>query len=70
VVEANDAISITPPQTLRSGAQIDTYGDHRMAMCFSLVSLGGVAVGIQDPACVGKTFPNYFSEFERLAGVS
>jgi 3-phosphoshikimate 1-carboxyvinyltransferase len=38
-----------------------------MAMCFSLVALGGVAVRINDPGCVSKTFPDYFREFQRLA---
>ncbi|MFP4902274.1 3-phosphoshikimate 1-carboxyvinyltransferase, partial [Paraburkholderia sp. BR14261] len=46
---------------------IDTYDDHRMAMCFSLVSLGGVPVRINDPKCVGKTFPDYFERFLALA---
>jgi 3-phosphoshikimate 1-carboxyvinyltransferase len=36
-------------------------------MCFSLAALGGVAVRINDPECVNKTFPEYFREFERLA---
>jgi 3-phosphoshikimate 1-carboxyvinyltransferase len=38
-----------------------------MAMCFSLVSLGGVAVKIMDPACVNKTYPHFFEDFTRLA---
>lgn len=66
VVETEDSISITPPAQLQS-AQIGTYGDHRMAMCFSLASLAGVQIAIEDPACVGKTFPTYFEEFARLA---
>jgi 3-phosphoshikimate 1-carboxyvinyltransferase len=66
VVETDDSISITPPAKLQS-AQIGTYGDHRMAMCFSLASLAGVQIALEDPACVGKTFPTYFQEFARLA---
>jgi 3-phosphoshikimate 1-carboxyvinyltransferase len=46
-------------------ATIDTYDDHRMAMCFSLAALG--AVRINDPQCVSKTFPDYFAEFGKLA---
>jgi 3-phosphoshikimate 1-carboxyvinyltransferase len=66
VKEGPDWISITPPDRLRP-ATIDTYDDHRMAMCFSLAALGGVPVRINDPACVAKTFPEYFAEFGRLA---
>jgi 3-phosphoshikimate 1-carboxyvinyltransferase len=62
-----DWIRITPPAKLASGAAIDTYDDHRMAMCFSLAALGGVAVRINDPACVAKTFPTYFDVFLQLA---
>ncbi len=65
VVEGLDFISITPPESLVP-ATIDTYGDHRMAMCFSLACLGGVAVTINDPGCVSKTFPTYFDRFESL----
>lgn len=42
---------------------IDTYDDHRIAMCFSLVALGPNALKINDPNCVAKTFPTYFAEF-------
>jgi 3-phosphoshikimate 1-carboxyvinyltransferase len=66
VAEGADWIAITPPEHLHA-ATIDTYDDHRMAMCFSLAALGGVAVRINDPGCVRKTFPGYFAEFKRLA---
>ncbi len=65
VDEGPDWLRITPPATLVS-ATIDTYDDHRMAMCFSLVALGGVGVRINDPQCVRKTFPEYFAELRRL----
>ncbi|WP_028460695.1 3-phosphoshikimate 1-carboxyvinyltransferase [Nitrosomonas cryotolerans] len=69
VEEGSDCLRITPPASgLTSGATIDTYDDHRMAMCFSLASLG-VAVRIHDPACVSKTFPEYFDEFARLVHI-
>lgn len=48
-------------------ADIATYDDHRMAMCFSLASFGPTEVRIEDPACVGKTFPAYFEAFGRVA---
>jgi 3-phosphoshikimate 1-carboxyvinyltransferase len=66
VVEGADFIQITPPEKLTPNAVIDTYDDHRMAMCFSLVSLGGVPITINDPKCVAKTFPNYFEEFAKI----
>jgi 3-phosphoshikimate 1-carboxyvinyltransferase len=65
VVEGLDFISITPPPRILSAA-IDTYGDHRIAMCFSLACLGGVPITINDPDCVQKTFPTYFERFESL----
>ncbi|MFM9969024.1 MAG: 3-phosphoshikimate 1-carboxyvinyltransferase [Burkholderiales bacterium] len=66
VVEGEDYLHIEPPKVFRS-AVIDTYDDHRMAMCFSLVSLAGVPIRINDPACVGKTFPDYFAQFEKIS---
>jgi 3-phosphoshikimate 1-carboxyvinyltransferase len=60
-----DWLSITPPARL-SPATIDTYDDHRMAMCFSLAALGGIPVRINDPECVRKTFPEYFATFRGL----
>ncbi|MGB7815990.1 MAG: 3-phosphoshikimate 1-carboxyvinyltransferase [Methylotenera sp.] len=66
VEEGADYIKITPPAQLIPNAVIDTYDDHRMAMCFSLVSLGGVPITINDPKCVAKTFPNYFEEFAKI----
>jgi 3-phosphoshikimate 1-carboxyvinyltransferase len=61
-----DFLQVTPPVRLVP-ATIDTYDDHRMAMCFSLAALGGVTVRINDPGCVGKTFPEYFSILEGIA---
>ena len=66
VEEGADYIKITPPAHLTPNAVIDTYDDHRMAMCFSLVSLGGVPITINDPKCVNKTFPDYFAQFASI----
>lgn len=63
VDEGSDWIRITPPRQFLE-TTVDTYDDHRMAMCFSLVAAGGVPVHIRNPGCVTKTFPDYF---ERLA---
>jgi 3-phosphoshikimate 1-carboxyvinyltransferase len=67
VVEGPDFLKITPPGKLKPGVAIDTYDDHRMAMCFSLVALGGVPVTINDPECVAKTFPEYFAVLASIA---
>ncbi|MDY0057205.1 MAG: 3-phosphoshikimate 1-carboxyvinyltransferase [Methyloversatilis sp.] len=67
VEEGADYLAITPPATLTPGAAIDTYDDHRMAMCFSLATLGGVPVRIMDPGCVAKTFPDYFKRWSEVA---
>jgi 3-phosphoshikimate 1-carboxyvinyltransferase len=61
VVEGPDFITIAPPAEWKP-ASIHTYDDHRIAMCFSLAAFNpaGVPVRIEDPKCVGKTFPDYF----------
>lgn len=66
VEEGEDWLAITPPAQLTPNAAIDTYDDHRMAMCFSLVALLGAPVRINDPKCVGKTFPGYFQAFASI----
>ena len=67
VVEEAEALHITPPSQLIADARIDTYDDHRMAMCFSLISLLDVPVIINDPQCTHKTFPTYFNVFDTLS---
>lgn len=72
VEEGEDFLRITPPAQIQSAA-IDTYDDHRMAMCFSLASLDGAArrgnrIRINDPKCVAKTFPDYFKSFSGIVG--
>ncbi|HZW87023.1 MAG TPA: bifunctional 3-phosphoshikimate 1-carboxyvinyltransferase/cytidylate kinase [Gallionella sp.] len=64
VEEGADFIRITPPQQLRHAA-INTYDDHRMAMCFSLAAFG-CGIRINDPQCVAKTFPDYFARFRDM----
>lgn len=67
VVEGEDFITITPPEKLQH-AEIDTYNDHRIAMCFSLLALDDqCGITINDPKCTAKTFPSYFEEFERVS---
>ena len=66
VEEGHDYIRITPPVTLQH-AEIGTYNDHRMAMCFSLVALSDTPVTILDPKCTAKTFPDYFEQLARIS---
>ncbi|CAL4043078.1 3-phosphoshikimate 1-carboxyvinyltransferase [Buchnera aphidicola (Anoecia corni)] len=66
VIEGEDYISITPPKKFITSS-INTYNDHRIAMCFSLISLSETSVNIIDPECVSKTFPNYFSVFNKIS---
>jgi 3-phosphoshikimate 1-carboxyvinyltransferase len=68
VRSGDDWIEVDGPCSLRE-AWIDTYDDHRIAMCFALVAAGGVPVHVGDPDCVGKTFPTYFAELERLVAL-
>jgi 3-phosphoshikimate 1-carboxyvinyltransferase len=66
VIEGEDYISITPPKFLKH-AEIDTYDDHRIAMCFSLVALSDTPVTINDPKCTAKTFPDYFKTLAQVS---
>jgi len=62
----NDWLEVAPLKTFRH-ATIDTYDDHRIAMCAALVALGGAGVTINDPGCVRKTFPDYFDALRSIA---
>jgi 3-phosphoshikimate 1-carboxyvinyltransferase len=66
VEEGSDYLVVTPPEKRLDNAAIDTYDDHRMAMCFSLVSLGNTPITINEPNCVAKTFPDYFERFATI----
>lgn len=65
VEEGEDYIVINPPTEITTAA-IDTYNDHRIAMCFSLAAMGKNPMIINDPKCTAKTFPNYFELFESV----
>ena len=63
VVEEGDSLTVWPSQL--HGAEIETYNDHRMAMCFAVLGLKVPGIKIKNPACVKKTFPNFF---QKVAG--
>lgn len=67
VEEGRDFIRVTPPRAAFRTPEcgIDTYDDHRIAMCFSLATLA-TTLRINDPGCVTKTFPGYFESFARV----
>jgi 3-phosphoshikimate 1-carboxyvinyltransferase len=70
VEEGADYLCVQPlPSTQWRQASIDTYDDHRMAMCFSLAAFNpaGLGVRIEDPKCVAKTFPDYFETLFSVA---
>ena len=67
VEEGEDFIRIQPLALNQfKHADIETYNDHRMAMCFSLIALSNTSVSILDPKCTSKTFPKFFYEFEKI----
>jgi 3-phosphoshikimate 1-carboxyvinyltransferase len=63
VLEEGDTLTVYP--SALHGAEIETYNDHRMAMCFAVLGLKVPGIKIKNPACVKKTFPNFF---QKLAG--
>ena len=63
VIEAGDTLTVYP--SALHGAEIETYNDHRMAMCFAILGLKVPGIKIRNPDCVKKTFPNFF---QKLAG--
>ena len=60
VIETGDTLEVFPSEL--HGAEIETYDDHRMAMCFAILGLKVPGIKIKNPACVKKTFPNFFQK--------
>jgi 3-phosphoshikimate 1-carboxyvinyltransferase len=60
VVEEGDTLTVFPSQM--HGAEIETYNDHRMAMCFAILGLKVPGIKLHNPACVKKTFPSFFQK--------
>ena len=63
VTTSKSSITIKPPKVINNNITINTYDDHRMAMCFSLVCLLNKNILINDPECTNKTYPNFFKDF-------
>ncbi|QJC35767.1 3-phosphoshikimate 1-carboxyvinyltransferase [Enterobacteriaceae endosymbiont of Donacia sparganii] len=66
IITGLDYIIIFPPKYIKETI-IETYNDHRMAMCFSLLSLSNKSVSIINPNCTSKTYPNFFKEFKKIS---
>src|SRR5207248_11355875 len=60
VIESDDTLEVFPSEL--HGAEIETYNDHRMAMCFAILGLKVPGIKIKNPSCVKKTFPNFFQK--------
>lgn len=60
VVEEGDMLHIEPSEL--QGVEIETYDDHRIAMCFATLGLAVPGMRLRDPGCVRKTFPNFFAK--------
>ncbi len=66
VATTQDSMTIFPQKQLNNNVSIETYNDHRVAMCFSLFCLKNLNITIQDPDCVNKTYPDYFKDLESI----
>jgi 3-phosphoshikimate 1-carboxyvinyltransferase len=62
VIEEGQTLTVFPAAGKMHGAEIETYNDHRMAMCFAILGLNIPGIKIKNPACVKKTFPNFFQK--------
>jgi 3-phosphoshikimate 1-carboxyvinyltransferase len=67
VEESGDTLTIHPGPL--HGAEIETYNDHRVAMCFGMLGLRVPGMRLHNPACVRKTFPNFFAKLAELGTV-
>ena len=65
VIEEGDTLTVYPSEL--HGAAIETYNDHRMAMCFAILGLKVPGIKIKNPSCVKKTFPNFFQKLAAAA---
>jgi len=67
VIEQGESLTVYPAKAGElHGAEIETYNDHRMAMCFAVLGLKVAGIKIKNPACVRKTFPNFFQKLAAL----
>ena len=65
ITEEGDTLHVEPSPELH-GAEIDTYNDHRMTMCFAILGLKVSGIRLRNPSCVKKTFPNFFQKLAAM----
>jgi 3-phosphoshikimate 1-carboxyvinyltransferase len=66
VSTTHDSMTVFPQKQLNDNISIETYNDHRIAMCFSLFCIKNLNITIQDPNCVNKTYPDYFKDLKSV----
>jgi len=66
VKSTENSMTIFPQKNLKDNVGIETYNDHRIAMCFSLFCLKNLNIVIQNPNCVNKTYPDFFKDLESI----
>ena len=66
VETTRDSLKVTGNAFALKGAEIETYNDHRMAMSFAIAGLKVSGIKVNDPACVKKSFPNFFDKLKEL----
>ena len=66
ILEDGDSLHILPCRFHGRATEIETYNDHRIAMCFAILGLKVRGIKIKNSACVKKTFPNFFQKLAPL----
>ncbi len=66
VDEFEDGLAIEPPTETPRAVEVETYGDHRMAMAFAVAGVRLPGVVVKDPGCVAKTYPGFFDDLARI----
>ncbi|MDA8243460.1 MAG: 3-phosphoshikimate 1-carboxyvinyltransferase [Elusimicrobia bacterium] len=62
------ALIIPGGQKLRAAAPVDTFSDHRIAMAAAAASAVCPALEIENPGCVDKSYPGFWSDFRSVFG--
>ena len=66
VTELPDGLRIGGNPAALQGAEIDTYDDHRMAMCFGMAGARLPGIRIREPDCVAKTYPGFWDDLQHV----